>query len=69
MGYTSSQIEACTFDKPSPASKLQAVIELKVHEYGVNETEKSLLTACEKIPQPIIASVLRYIESGSTWSE
>ena len=66
MGFAGPQIKACTFDIPSLGSKLQAVIELKVREYGVKETEKSLLSACKRIPQPIIGSVLKYIESGSS---
>ena len=32
MGLTGPEIEACTFDKPSPASKLQAIIELKFED-------------------------------------
>ena len=64
MGFTGSQIETCTSDKPLHGSKLQAIIELKVRECGVRETEKCLLTACERIPQPIVGSVLEYIERG-----
>ena len=63
MGFTGSEVEVCTADKPSSGSKLQAVI--KVRECGVKETEKCVLTACEGIPQPIIGSVLEYIERGS----
>ena len=66
VGLTGAQIDACTFNKPSLGSKLGAIIEVKVHECGVNETEKSLLTACQRIPQPIIGSVLQYMESGSS---
>ena len=66
MGFTGSQIETCTSDKPLHGSKLQAIIELKVRECGVRETEKCLLTACERIPQPIIGSVVEYIEGGSS---
>ena len=66
VGLTGPQIEACTFNKPSLGSKLEAIIELKVRECGVEESEKSLLNACERIPQPIVGSVLEYIESGSS---
>ena len=47
------------------ASCKHAVIERKVRECGVKETENWVLTACEGIPQPIIGSVLEYIERGS----
>ena len=57
MGLTGPEIEACTFNKPSPASKLQAIIELKIQRCGIKETDKCLLTACERIPQSIIAAV------------
>ena len=59
MGLTGPalKIEACTFDKPSPVSKLQAIIETKFRKCGFKETEKCLITACERIPQPIIAAV------------
>ena len=63
---TGAQIDACTSDKPSHGSKLQAIIDRKVRECGVKETEKSFLTACQRIPQPIIGSVLQYMESGSS---
>ena len=66
MGLTGAQIDACTFNKPSLGSKLEAIIEVKVCECGVKETEKSLLTACQRIPQSIIGSVLQYMESGSS---
>ena len=66
MRFTGSQIEACSSDKPSHGSKLQAIIDQKVRECGIKETEKSLLTACERIPQPIIGSVLDYIKSESS---
>ena len=65
MGFTGLEVEVCTSNKPSSGSKLQAVIEWKVRECGVKETEKCVLTACEGIPQPIIGSVLEYIERGS----
>ena len=65
MGFTGSEVEVCTSNKPSSGSKLQEVIEWKVRECGVKETEKCVLTACEGIPQPIIGSVLEYIERGS----
>ena len=65
MGFTGPQIKACTFDIPSHDSKLQAIIQQKVCECGVNETEKCVLAACEGIPQPIIGSVLEDIEGGS----
>ena len=58
-------MEACTFNKPSLGSKLEAIIELKVRECGVKESEKSRLTAFERISQPIVGLVLKYIESGS----
>jgi hypothetical protein len=54
VGLRSPQIEACTVDKPSPASKLEAIIEFIVRERGVKEAEKSLLTECERIPEPIM---------------
>ena len=66
MEFTGSQIEAYTSNKPTHGSKLQALIELKLRECSVRETEKCLLTACEKIPQPIIGSVLQYIERESS---
>ena len=66
MGFTSSQIETYTSDKPSHGSKLQAIIDQKAHECGIKETESSLLIACESIPQPILGAVKSYIESGSS---
>ena len=70
MGMTAPQVDACTFNKPSLGSKLEAIIELKVRKCGVKETEECLLTACKKIPQPIIGYVLEYIRRGSSgWSE
>ena len=66
MGLTGPQIKACTFDIPSLGSKLEALIEVKIRECGVEETEKCLLSACERIPEPIIGSVLDYIKSGSS---
>ena len=66
IGITDAQIEACTFDKPSSGSKLQAIIEFKLHECGVKETERCLLSACEGIPQPIIGSVLKCIKRESS---
>ena len=66
MGFTGPQIKACTFDIPSPFSKLQALIEQRVRECGVKETETCLLAACEGIPQSIIGSVLEYLERGSS---
>ena len=66
IGFSGAQIDTCTFDKPSHSSKLQAIIELKVRECGVKETEECLLTACERIPQPIIGSVLGYIRIGGS---
>ena len=49
MGLTGPQIKACTFDIPSLGSKLEALIELKIRDCGVKETEKCLLSACERI--------------------
>ena len=69
MGFTGSEVEVCTSNKPSSGSKLQAVIEWKVRECGVKETEKCVLTACEGIPQLIIGSVLEYIERGMSRHE
>ena len=66
MGLTGPQIKACTFDIPSLGSKLEALIELKIRECGVKETEKCLLCACERIPEPIIGSVMDFIKSGSS---
>ena len=59
MGLTGPglEIEVCTFDKPSPVSKLQVIIETKFRKFGFKEKERYLLTACERIPQPIIAAV------------
>ena len=65
MGFSYSQIEACTSDKPAPASKLEAIICLKARDCSIKETEECLLTACKSIPQPIIGSVREYMESGS----
>ena len=58
VGLTGVQIDACTFNKPSLGSKLEAKIELKIRECCVKESEKFLLNACERIPQPIVGSVL-----------
>ena len=69
MGFTGPQITACTFDIPELDSKLEAIIELKVRECGVEETEKCLLTACKRIHQPIIGAVLEDIESDSEMSQ
>ena len=69
MGFTGSEVEVCTSDKPSSGSKLQAAIEWKVRECGVKETKKCVLTACEGIPQLIIGSVLEYIERGMSRHE
>ena len=69
MGFTDSQIMACTFTMPAHRSKLQAIIELKVRECGVKETEKRLLTACKRIPQPIIGAMLENIEGDSGMSQ
>ena len=66
MGFTGPQIEAYTFEIPSPDSKLQAVIERKIREYGVKETEKCLFAACERIPQPVIGAVKGYLERESS---
>ena len=66
MGLTGPQIKACTFDIPSLSSKLEALIELKIRECGVEETEKCLLSACERIPEPIIGSVMDFIKSRSS---
>ena len=66
MGLTGPQIKACTFDIPSLGSKLEALIEVKIRECGVKETEKCLLSACERIPEPIIGSVMDFIKSGSS---
>jgi hypothetical protein len=62
LGFTGPQIEACTFEIPSPGSKLQALIERKSRECGMMETKKCLLSACEKIPQPVSGAVKRYLE-------
>ena len=62
MGLADPQIKSCTFDIPSPDSKLQALIMHRVLECGVKETEKCLLTACQKIPRPIIGAVLEHLE-------
>jgi hypothetical protein len=62
VGLTSDQINNCTSDKPSHASKLEAIIQLILREKSVNKAERSLLTACENIPQPVIGSVLDYIQ-------
>ena len=66
MGLTGPQIKACTFDIPSLSSNLEALIEQKIRECGVEETEKCLLCACERIPEPIIGSVMDFIKSGSS---
>ena len=66
MGLTGPQIKTCTFDIPSLGSKLEALIELKIRDCGVKETEKCLLSACERIPEPIIGSVMDFIKSGSS---
>jgi hypothetical protein len=66
MGMTSPEVDACTFNKPSLGSKLEAIIELKVRCCGVKETEECLLSACKKIPDPIIGSILEYIRCGSS---
>ena len=69
MGMTGPQIKACTFDIPSLGSKLETLIELKIRDCGVKETEKFLLAACERIPEPIIGSVLEFIKSGMSECE
>ena len=66
MGLTGPEIKACTFDIPSLGSKLEALIELKIRDYGVKETGKCLLSACERIPEPIIGSVMEFINSRSS---
>ena len=66
MGFIHSQIEACTSDKPSYASKPEAIIEEKVRESGIKETEKCLLAACKTIPKSIIGVVKAYIEKDTT---
>ena len=58
MGFTDPQIKACTHDMPSLSSKLEAIIEMKVRECGAQATGECVLSACERIPQPIIGSVL-----------
>jgi hypothetical protein len=37
-------------------------LELKVRECGVKETEECVLSACEKIPQPIIGALWECME-------
>ena len=66
MGLAGPEIKACTFDIPSLGSKLEALIEVKIRDCGVKETEKCLLSACERIPEPIIGSVMDFIKSGSS---
>ena len=69
MGFTDPEIEACTFNIPALGSKLQAIIQLKVRGCDVEETEKCLLTACKRIPQPIHGAVLDYVKSDSGMSQ
>ena len=64
MGLSYSEIGACTDNKPAPSSKLEAIIAQQVHKCGIKQTEQCLLSACEKIPQPIIGAVKEYIRSG-----
>jgi hypothetical protein len=64
VGLTGPQIHDLTDDKPSPHSKLEAIIELLERERGVKEAEKALLVACERIPHPIIGPVLAFIQEG-----
>jgi hypothetical protein len=62
MGFTGPQIKGCTFDIPSSESKLQAIIQKKICDCGVRETENCLLAACENIPHPVIGAVLQAIK-------
>jgi hypothetical protein len=61
---TGSQIDTYTYNIPSLASKLEALIELKIRDCGEKETEKLLMSASERIPQPIIGSVEDFIKSA-----
>ena len=62
LGFTAAQINSFTFDKPSLSSKLEAIIHQKIDQSDVKETERSLLIACTRIPQPIIGAVWEYID-------
>jgi hypothetical protein len=58
---TDPEVTACTFDKPSLESKLEAIIQLKVLNWGVKRTEECLLRACKTIAKPIIEAVEGFI--------
>jgi hypothetical protein len=60
LGFSESQIKDCTYDKPTRARKLQAIIKLKVDQCDIEKTEECLLTACKTIPMLIIGAVEKY---------
>jgi hypothetical protein len=57
MGFSDAEINALSFEKPAPSSKLLAVINKKVEQVGQETAEKILLQACKEIHPPIYGAV------------
>ena len=62
LGLDKEEIESVTFDKPSHAGKLLAVIEEKRMAVGTRTTANKLLTACRQISLDVTEAVEEELE-------
>ena len=57
LGFTDGQIVEMTSGAATAEGKLEKIVRVKADAVGIQETERLLLDACEKIPKPVIGAV------------